>query len=405
MYGLAAAAGLARRYPRHLASRDMIPRPNRPLRSSKGIPLQRCGYENQHAIIPTTMEILLILIIAAFILGFFFLYQKLGSLAKKDDSETLKLLNDNFNARMKEISQQFHEQTRQLNSRLKENSDVLQKSNQHIGDRLDNAAKVVSGVNEQLGRLQEATKHVSEVGKDIASLHDILRAPKLRGSLGEFFLGDLLSQYFPKGQFSMPYTFENGDKVDAALHLADNRIVPIDSKFPLENFKKMLEAKDDKEKRLAQKAFVSDVKKRIDEISKYILPDEGTMDFALLYIPAENVYYEVIVKDEGEDSLNSYALKKRVVPVSPNNFFVYLQTVLMGLKGLQVEQRAKEILETLVRLKGDFGKFNEDFEVLGAHITNAGNKYGDSQRRLEKLGQKLENIELAPGKEKAKLLA
>lgn len=351
------------------------------------------------------MEIFLVILAAVVIVGFFLLFQRLESMKKnsKDDS-SLKLLNDTFNARMSDIVQQFQSQTKHVDSRLKENMDIFQVSNKHVGERLDTAAKVISGVTEQLGKLHEATKHITDVGKDISGLHDILRAPKLRGSLGEFFLGDLLSQYFPKGHFSMPYTFRSGEKVDAALHLADQRIVPIDSKFPLENFKKMLDAKDEKEKKLAQKAFVSDVKKRIDEIARYILPDEGTMDFALLYIPAENVYYEVIVKDEGEDSLNSYAIKKRVIPVSPNNFFVYIQTILMGLKGLQVEQRAKEILETLVRLKGDFGKFSDDFEILGSHLTNAENKYTDSQKRLEKLGQKLDNVELMEGKEKVKLL-
>lgn len=339
------------------------------------------------------------------VIGFAAVYFRLGKSAKREDDSTLKLLNENFNSRMKEISQQFQEQTKQVSLRLKENAEILQKSNKTIGERLDNAAKVVTGVTDRLGKLEEANKRIYDIGKDIASLQDILKAPKLRGGLGEFFLGDLLAQYFPKEQFSMPYTFRSGEKVDAALHLADNRIVPIDAKFPLENFKKMIEAKDEKEKRAAQKAFVSDVKKRIDEIARYILPDEDTMDFALLYIPAENVYYEVIVKDEGEESLSSYAFEKRVIPVSPNNFFIYLQTVLMGLKGLQIEQSAKEIQQALVRLKGDFSKFGDEFEVLGSHLTNANNKYEQSKRQLEKVGQKLENIELIGEKEeKTKLL-
>lgn len=347
------------------------------------------------------MEILIIIAIAVFIIGFLFVYQRLGSAGRQDESKDamLKLLNENFNARMKDIAQQFNEQTKQINLRLRENNEMLQKSNKHIGDRLDSAAKVVSQVTDRLGKMEEANKRIYEVGKDIAGLQDILRAPKLRGGLGEFFLGDLLSQYFPKDQYSMPHTFRSGEKVDAALHLADNRIVPIDAKFPLENFKKMMDAKDDKEKRTHQKAFVSDVKRRIDEISKYILPDEGTMDFALLYIPAENVYYEIIVKDEEAGNLCDYAFKKRVIPVSPNNFFVYLQTILMGLRGLQIERSAKIIQEALVRLKSDFGRFGEEFEVLGTHLTNAGNKYEQSKRQLEKVGQKLENIELIGQKE------
>lgn len=317
----------------------------------------------------------------------------LRSPKRENENETLKLLNENFNARMKEMVQQFTDQTRQLNLRLKENSEMVQSSNKTIGQRLDSAAKVVSGVNERLGKMDEANKRIYEIGKDIAGLQDILKAPKLRGNLGEFFLGDLLAQYFPREQFEMPYTFRSGEKVDAVLKLADSRMVPIDAKFPLENFKKMIDEKDAKEKKAYEKLFIADVKKRIDEISRYILPDEGTLDFALLYIPAENVYYEVIVKDEGLESLMNYAFKKRVIPVSPNNFFVYLQTVLMGLRGLAIEKSAKIIQEALVRLKGDFQKFGDDFEVLGSHITNAGNKYDQTRTKLERLGQKLENIE------------
>lgn len=349
------------------------------------------------------MDLISLSMIGILLLGFVFLYHRLGVLQKKDDDSILKLLNETFNARMRDIASQFQEQTKQVNLRLRENTEILQKSNKHIGERLDSAAKVVVGVTDRLGKLEEANKRIYEVGKDISSLQDILRAPKLRGSLGEFFLGDLLNQYFPKDKISMPYTFRSGEKVDAALHLADRRIVPIDSKFPLENFKKMLSAKDEKEKKTFQKAFMNDVKKRIDEIARYILPDEGTMDFALLYIPAENVYYEVIIKDDLEENLSAYAFKKRVIPVSPNNFFVYLQTILMGLRGLQIEESTKEIQAALVRLKGDFMKFGEEFDVLGSHITNAGNKYEDSKRRLDKVSQKFENIELI-GAEKTKLL-
>lgn len=262
-----------------------------------------------------------------------------------------------------------------------------------MGERLENTTKVVGSVTDRLSKMEEATKRIYDVGKDIAGLHDILRAPKLRGNLGELFLKDILSQYFPRESFSMPYTFRSGEKVDAALHLADDKIVPIDSKFPLENFRKLIGTDNEEEKKKAQKAFTSDVKKRIDEIARYILPDEGTMDFALLYIPAENVYYEVIVKNEGEGNLSEYAFKKRVIPVSPNNFFVYLQTILMGLRGLQIEKSAQEIQASLVRLKGDFTKFDDTFEVLGTHLTNASNKYDDAKRRLDKVGSKLENIE------------
>lgn len=350
------------------------------------------------------MNTLIIILAFTFLIGMFFLVWQLANRSQKSDDSSLKLLNENFNARMKEITQQFQEQTRTLNLRLKESSELVQKSNKTVGERLDTAAKVVSGVTDRLSKMEEANQRIFEVGKDIASLQDILRAPKLRGTLGEFFLQDLLSQYFPRDQFAMPYTFRSGEKVDAVIHLAEGRMVPIDAKFPLENFRKMIEQRDEKEKKALEKAFVTDVKRRIDETSKYILPDEGTLDFALLYIPAENVYYEVIIKDEGAESLMAYAFKRRVIPISPNNFFVYIQTLLMGLRGLQIEKSAKVIQEALVRLKGDFGKFGDEFDILGSHITNAGNKFEDSKRRLEKVGAKLENIELLGAQKAEKLL-
>lgn len=310
-----------------------------------------------------------------------------------DDKDKYLMLQEALNATAKNLADQMNNMRRSLDAQSSE-----------VGKRLDNSAKVFAGFTEKMGKVEETIKNVADIGKDISGLHDILRAPKLRGGLGEFLLGDLLSQYFPKDKFSMPYTFRSGDKVDAALHLADNFIVPIDSKFPLENFKKLMDTKDDRERKLHKKAFVSDVKRRIDEIAKYILPDEGTVEFALLYIPAENVYYEVIIKDEGDDSLSAYAFKKRVIPVSPNNFFVYLQTVLMGLKGLQIEQSAKRIMDALVRLKGDFAKFGEDYDVLGSHLTNASNKFDESKRRMERIGQKIENIELLREEDKKKVL-
>lgn len=339
------------------------------------------------------MEIVLIILLISVVLGGgFFVVTKLGK--SQNSEEALRMFNESFNARMREMADQFNAQTREVGERLKENATILQKSNATIGERLDNASRVVGTVTERLGKMEESSKRIFEVGKDISSLQDILRAPKLRGSLGEFFLGDLLSQYFPKDKYTMQYAFRSGEKVDAALHLADNKIVPIDAKFPLENFKKMIATEDEKEKKQHHKLFMSDVKRRIDEIARYILPDEGTMDFALLYIPAENVYYEVIVKDENEENLSSYAFAKRVIPVSPNNFFVYLQTVLMGLRGLQIEHGAQEIQAGLIRLKGDFEKFAQDFEILGNHLTNSSNKYELARRHLDKFGTKLENVEL-----------
>jgi len=290
------------------------------------------------------------------------------------------------------IQQQLGQVLGNVNDRLKENSEIMQKSQQSLGERLDNAARVVGSVQKTLGSLEEANRKIYDVGKDIASLQEILRAPKLRGGLGEFFLGDLLSQILPPGHFTLQYAFRSGERVDAAIKLGGS-LVPVDSKFPLENFKRMLDGATDEEKTRAKKMFSSDVKKHIDAIAaKYILPDEGTYDFALMYIPAENVYYETIIKDDanGSDkSLSVYAMGKKVIPVSPNSFYAYLQAIVLGLKGMKIEERAKEIVQYLSRLESDFAKFREEFNLVGKHLGHAQAGYQSADKRLEQFGQKL----------------
>ena len=289
------------------------------------------------------------------------------------------------------INQQLGQLLGNVNERLKENSEVMQKTQQNLGERLDNAARVVGSVQKTLGTLEEANRKIYDVGKDIASLQEILRAPKLRGGLGEFFLGDLLGQILPPDHYYTQYAFRSGERVDAAIKLGGS-LVPVDSKFPLENFKRMLDGGSDEEKARAKKMFANDVKKHIDAIAaKYILPDEGTYDFALMYIPAENVYYETIIKEDAasDKTLSAYAMAKRVIPVSPNSFYAYLQAIVLGLKGLKIEARAKEIGQYLTRLENDLEKFREDFNLVGRHLGHAQACFQSSEKRLEQFGQKL----------------
>jgi DNA recombination protein RmuC len=171
--------------------------------------------------------------------------------------------------------------------------------------------------------------------------------------------------------------------------------VPVDAKFPLENFRRMLGEADEAQRRQHRKAFARDVKARVDEIAKkYILPDEGTYDFALMYVPAENVYYEIAVRpeDSGEEPIGAYALSRRVVPVSPNSIFAYLQVIVLGLKGLRIEANARRIQEDLARLGGDVAKLRQPLATLGRHLGNAQKQYDDAQRELDKLETKLDEI-------------
>jgi DNA recombination protein RmuC len=294
--------------------------------------------------------------------------------------------------------------------RLQENSQALSLMQDQIGQLSERLDRQLMGVNRQLqattgdlgrslavvtqglGEVSQATQKVFEAARDISELEKLLRAPKFRGGLGELLLGDILGQVLPAASFALQHRFRSGEIVDAAIRIG-GRLVPVDSKFPLENFRRVLQAPEEKERPALKKAFIKDVKKHIAAIaSKYILPDEETFDFALMYIPAESVYYEVIVRDETlgeEEGIYQYALEKRVIPVSPNSFFAYLQVIVLGLKGLAVEKSAREIVGLLDRLRGDFGRFRFDFETVGTHLANARSRYDDATRRLDRLGEKL----------------
>jgi len=277
----------------------------------------------------------------------------------------------------------------QMNQRLDAMSQALANANSSINSSLGNAANIFGTVQESLGRLAQSNQQIMDISRDISSLQELLRAPKLRGQLGEIFLENLLAQVLPKEHFTTQYRFRSGEAVDAVIRLGE-RLVPVDAKFSLENFQKMNDSPDDAAKNAARKKFVQDIKNRIDEIaSKYILPGENTYDFALMYIPAENVYYEVIIKEE----LFPYCAGKKVIPVSPNTLYAYLQVICLGLKGLQVEENAKQILKNLSMLSNEINKFRDDFELLGKHITNTGAKYEDSRKRLDKFSDKLLSIQ------------
>ncbi|MBI5643222.1 MAG: DNA recombination protein RmuC [Deltaproteobacteria bacterium] len=303
-------------------------------------------------------------------------------------------LQNSLSSNLKLVTAQLANVTSQVNGQLSTVTLQLQNSTGQINSRMDNATRAVGEVRQGLGELSKATERLFEIGKDISSLQEILRAPKLRGGLGEFFLGDLLAQCLPSAHYSLQHAFRNGKIVDAVIRLNDG-LVPIDSKFPLENFRRMLEGPTEEAKKAAKRKFAGDCKKHIDAIaSSYILPGEGTFNFALMYIPAENVYYETIIKDdEGDEKLIlGYAFSKRVIPVSPNSFYAYLQTILLGLRGMEISEKALAMHSHIEGLKNDFVKFSDDFETLGRHINNSKGKYDEAARKADKLGDKLKGL-------------
>ena len=326
-------------------------------------------------------------------------FQTMWNLMQQQMEQLRGQMSDGLNKNISVLTEQLRAINEQVNQQLQMVNQQLHNSSGQIGQRLDTAAKVIGEVRENIGKLSKASEQIYEVGKNIASLQEILRPPKLRGGLGEQFLGELLSQILPSEFFTLQYQFSSGERVDAVVKLGE-KLVPIDSKFPLDNFRRIIECKTEDEKKTFQRTFYKDVKKHIDDIaSKYIVPREGTYDFALLYIPAENIYYETITKDESfgeEKGILNYALKKKVIPVSPNSFYAYLQVIILGLKGLKIEEHAREIQTLLVGLGKELKDFQEDFRLVGRHITDARNRFEEARGRLEKFTFRLEQIENQP---------
>jgi DNA recombination protein RmuC len=271
---------------------------------------------------------------------------------------------------------------------------TLHTSQQSITRNIETSQKVLGQLNSQIGELQGTNKQMLQLGTDVKRLQDILASPKLRGQIGEWSLNNLLENVLPADSYELQYGFKDGQKVDALIKLADFS-VPVDAKFPLPAFEALIKVETDDDRAKLRKQFHRDVATHIDKIaSNYIRPAEGTLDFALMFIPAENVYYETIVKYPDEDKdLLKYSLDNRVIPVSPNLLYAYLMTVVMGLHGLQIEKQAAEIRQNLSKLNASFAGFLEDYDVIGGHIRNAHNKFDDSRKKLDRFTDQLEQIQ------------
>lgn len=275
----------------------------------------------------------------------------------------------------------------------------VESSRKAATEGLGNATAAVGDIKKHLGRMEESTRRIFEVGQNISKLQDILKSPKLRGGFGEFLLEELLRQILPPGHYKIQHRFKSGNIVDAVINMG-NALVPVDAKFPMENFKRILTATDEDERKRLRREFDSDIKKHINDIAdKYICPDEGTYDFALMYIPAENVYYEVIISDEalGQNrDVLAHAQSRKVIPVSPNSFYAYLHVIVLGLKGMRIESTAREVLATLGALREDMGRFIADFDKIGTHIGHADGAFNIAQKRINKFNTKLEGVDAMP---------
>jgi DNA recombination protein RmuC len=271
-----------------------------------------------------------------------------------------------------------------------------------VDRRLEHASQQTNAIHRQLGDVGRATQQLAEQAKDLGQLQQLLRPPKARGGFGELLLANLLADRLPADAYGLQHGFRSGERVDAVIRV--EKLVPVDAKFPLDNFERLVEAQDDESRQLHEKAFARDVKIHIDAIaSKYIRPDEGTYDFALMYLPSEAIYYELACGKTGQ--LLAYAHERNVVPVSPNTFVAYLQMIVLGLKGMQIEQHAHEVMAYCAQLQKDFGTFRADFDTIGKHLGHARSKFAEAEKRLDRFETKLDQATESPELEAAESVA
>ena len=322
--------------------------------------------------------ILIIVVLGGLVFFAFYINRKLADIAEKSKAspELIKIMNM--------LQQGSRDDRTVLLQSLQQNTNAL-------NERLDSAMKVIGEVRHSVGEM-------SEIGRGMRELQAFLQSPKLRGNIGEQVLKDLITQMFPKSSFNLQYTFKSGEKVDAVIKTGAG-ILPIDSKFPMENFQKMNIAEKKSEKIVHKSAFRRDIRKHIKDIgSKYILPEEGTMDFALMYVPSESVYYEVV----NDVELIDLAQRSRVYPVSPTTLYAHLQTILLSFEGQKIESRAKEVFRILRAIQKDYTKVEDNLNVLQKHINNAHNMMNSVYTSFTQLGQKIsstQNLEGGDGKQ------
>jgi len=296
------------------------------------------------------------------------------------------------------LHQQLNHISQVLDQKLSESTKIIQ-------SQFGQSTRIIQDVTEKLTRLDETNKQVVGFADQLQNLQDILKNPKQRGVLGEYYLETVLKNVLPPGSYKTQYSFKDGTIVDAAI-LIDKRIIPVDSKFSLENYNRMLEARDANEKKRFETAFINDLKIRIEETSKYVKPEEKTMDFAFMFIPSEAVYYDLLINKIGaisEDTNNLiyYAGKKKVVVVSPTSFLAYLQTVLQGLRNQQISEQAQTIIREVEKLRKHWFTYSEYMKRLGQHLDTAVSSYNKAGKELEKVDK--DAVKLTSGQGRIKI--
>mgnify|MGYP003394223652 CR=1 FL=1 len=322
----------------------------------------------------TEFIILLIFMLAGFAGVFWFVSRgRRADPAEQQHEQSMMML----------LQGQMNEVTRTLDMRLSESTQMLQ-------SQYGTTARITSEITEKLAKLEETNRQVVGFADQLQNLQDILKNPKQRGILGEYYLETLLKNVMPPGSFQMQYAFPDGLIADAVVFVKEKKIC-IDSKFSLENYNRILEAREPAEKERLEKIFRQDLKNRIDETSKYVKPEDGTMEFAFMFIPAEAIYYDLLINQVGAVKVNTqdliqYAFRdRRVIIVSPTSFLAYLQTVLQGLRALQIEESAKEIRKRVEELGRHLGSYDTFMKKLGTHLGTSVNMYNSAYKEFAKI--------------------
>ena len=329
------------------------------------------------------LSIFSFLLVAVLVLLFSILLKKNNSEKKDEDGVGLKL-----------ILEQINELNRTVDNKIGENSKRMHES---LEKQSSESFKIIRDITEKLTRLDETNKQVVSFTDQLQSLQDVLKNPKQRGILGEYFLETLLKNVLPTGSYQMQFPFADGTIVDAVVFVKD-KIIPIDSKFSLENYNRLVEEKNPAEKEKLEKLFKEDLKRRIDETAKYVKPGEGTMDFAFMFIPHEAIYYDLLISQVGSIKINTrdlveYAFKeKHVIIVSPTSFLAYLQTVLQGLKALQIEESAKDIKKNVENLQKHLRSYQEYQEKLGNALSTTVSHFNNSNKEFKKIDKDVVKI-------------
>ena len=267
---------------------------------------------------------------------------------------------------------------------------------QQLATQAGTTHRTLTELSRQLGGLSEQSQRIGDLAKDIGSLQDLLRAPKARGGFGELLLERLLHDALPAGAYEVQYTYKDGSRVDAIVRYA-GRIVPIDAKFPNETWNALAKAADETERRAKKRAFLQQVRRHIDAVGRYVSPADGTIDYAVMYIPSESIYYDLVLREEeGEPDLRAYCAERKVIPASPNTLLAYLQIVSLGVRGLAMQERTRELQQGVAAVRREFERFVELHDQLGRHLENATKKFDETDRALSRASSAIETLAQAP---------